>query len=247
MRSGALRLVRALPNPVLMAVTFGADANPAPNLVQGAADGIDWTNLKIVNHVLMGTQAGNNAGTSGPPYDDGAGLFINPNGQPWPPDQDVIATCVITDVGTSGPTYREVEIRLRSAIGPHVNSGYEVNFRCTQDGSQYAEIVRWNSALNSYLLLKEAVSPPGIINGYQVRATMIGSVIAAYQRANAGAGWTTVATYDTATGNDGGTGSNPGGPDTIRFTTGAPGVGTWIRGNTDASKAGFSDALVKAA
>lgn len=216
-----------------MTVTFGADANPAPNLVQGFTTGIDWKDVKIVNNVLIGTQPGNNAGTSGPPFDDSTGFFINPYGQAWPQDQDVVCDCVITDTGTAGPTFRELAVRLRSACTPHINSGYECGWRCTQDGSQYAGITRWNGPLNDFTTVVDATSVVGIINGYQIRATAIGTVLTMYQRANSSLSWSVVCTHDTA-------------GDTPHFLAGAPGVSTWIRGTTDASKAGFSQAVVLA-
>lgn len=240
MRVSGLRLVRAIPQPVSLTMTFGANADPAPNLVQGGAVGLDWQNLKIVSNTLVGTQTGNNAGTSGPPYDDSTGLFIHPTGKVWPADQDVYATTVITDTNTAGPTYRELEIRLRSAIGPHINSGYECLWRCTQNGDQYMQIVRWNGTLNSFDVMKDAVAPPGILSGYQIRAAIVGTVITCYQRANSSLSWSTVVTHDL-------TSSPVTGTIAPIFTAGAPGLGTWIRGNTDASKACFSDAFAVAA
>lgn len=222
-----------------MTVTFGANANPAPNLVQGATVGIDWTDVKIVSNVLMGTQPGNNAGTSGPPYDDSAGLFIHPTGRVWPADQDVTCDCVITDTGTAGPTYRELAVRLRSAIGPHVNSGYELGWRCTQDGSQYAGVTRWNGPLNDFTTIKNAAILPGLLNGYQIRGAIVGTVINMYQRANSGLGWTTILTHDLTSAPEQGTIAPI-------FLSGGPGVSTWIRGTTDASKAGMSAVVVLA-
>lgn len=237
MRSNALRLVRANPEPVSMLITFGADENPisqSGRWICGKTLGSSWQDLKILNNRLYGTQAGNNAGTTGGPYDDATGLIVHPSGKAWPADQDVIGTVGISDTGTAGPTYRELEIRLRSSLVAGICAGYELLWRCTQDGSQYMQIVRWNGARDSFDVLKDAVSPAGILTGYQIRGNITGTLITAYQRANSGLGWTTVTTYDTAN-------------DSPRFKSGAPGAGTWIRGNTDASKHWFESLLVTAA
>src|SRR5262249_46978640 len=64
-------------------------------------------------------------------------------------------------------------------ISPRVNSGYEINFRCTSDGSQYTEIVRWNGPLGNFTYLARAAGP-GIKTGDVVKATMIGNTITVY-------------------------------------------------------------------
>jgi hypothetical protein len=79
----------------------------------------------------------------------------------------------------TGQINEEVELRLRSTISPHVNTGYEVLFRCSHDGSQYAEIVRWNGPLGNFTYVNRT-SGPGIRNGDVVKATIVGNVITSY-------------------------------------------------------------------
>ncbi len=78
-----------------------------------------------------------------------------------------------------GSIYEELELRLRSAISAGSNSGYEINFRCVHNGTQYTEIVRWNGPRGDFTYLARAIGP-GLFNGDVVTATVVGNVITAY-------------------------------------------------------------------
>ncbi|MBS1865003.1 MAG: hypothetical protein JSS69_03725 [Acidobacteria bacterium] len=64
-------------------------------------------------------------------------------------------------------------------MSPHKITGYEVNFRCTSDGTQYVQIVRWNGPLGKFSYIAN-VTGPGLHDGDVVKATITGNKIAAY-------------------------------------------------------------------
>jgi hypothetical protein len=74
--------------------------------------------------------------------------------------------------------FQEVEIRLRSAISPHVCTGYEVFWRCLKTDDGYAEIVRWNGKVGDFTSLKKLVGPEyGVAHGDVVEASIRGNVL----------------------------------------------------------------------
>ena len=77
--------------------------------------------------------------------------------------------------------FQEVELRLRSTLGPHSCTGYEVFWRCLKTGSAYAEIVRWNDKIRDFTSLARKQGPEfGVKNGDVVEATIVGNVIRSY-------------------------------------------------------------------
>ena len=74
--------------------------------------------------------------------------------------------------------FQEVELRLRSAIAPHLCTGYEVFFRCLKTDEGYAEIVRWNGKVGDFTSLKKLVGAHyGVKDGDEVEATVNGNVL----------------------------------------------------------------------
>jgi hypothetical protein len=74
--------------------------------------------------------------------------------------------------------YQEVELRLRSAISPHVCTGYEVFWRCLKTDEGYAEIVRWNGKVGDFTSLQKLIGPQyGVKDGDVVEATIRGNVL----------------------------------------------------------------------
>ena len=137
--------------------------------VNGKDVGIDWANAATTTAVAIGRQSG--AGG----YDDATALLTGN----WGADQSVEAT-VHTKNQNEG-FYEEVELRLRSTLSPHINTGYEVNFRCLKTPRAYVQIVRWNGLVGDFTyLVDKSGAKYGVANGDVVRATIIGSVITAY-------------------------------------------------------------------
>ena len=138
--------------------------------INGHAVGLDWKDVSTRSGLAFG-----NDPSGDPHYDDPTAIVSGV----WGPDQTVQAK-VHTVNQNSNHVYEEVEIRLRTTISPHRNSGYEINFRCTHDGSQYVEIVRWNGRLGDFTYLRQVKGGPGLYDGDVVRASIIGSGITAF-------------------------------------------------------------------
>lgn len=196
--------------------------------ILGGRDGLDWSNIRTTTNLAYGTQAGN----TGPPYDDSVALLTGV----WGADQTVTATVKTTNQNSTA--FCEVELWVRACIGPHWLTGYETNFRCTHDGSQYLGIVRWNGPLNQYTQIVANVNSPtnpGLLDGDTIKVTMIGNTITAYINA------ASIASFDVTT-----AAANPYGP--VAYTSGNPGFGHWYRINgavgTAASDFGLSSFTV---
>jgi hypothetical protein len=176
--------------------------------INGGTTGIDWGNVQTTPGHAFGTVV-----SLGPPYNDSTAVLA----APWPANQTAKAT-VHTVNQTSG-VYEEVELRLRTTITAHSITGYEFNFRCIADGSQYAQIVRWNGALNDFTYV-DSRTGPGLHDGDVVMATAVGS---------------TLTTYINGTAIFSATDST--------FATGHPGIGFYNQGGTLGQNAdyGFED------
>lgn len=106
-----------------------------------------------------------------------------------PANVEVIVTL---DLGTG--TTQEHEILLRAADSDTGVTCYECLYNAAGAAPQ---IMRWNGPLNSFTEITDGASvlnPGAGSSGNQLRATIIGSAIAFYWRANSGSGWTQIAT-----------------------------------------------------
>ena len=158
-------------SPNSYSTNFPATENPISEggrWINGQAVGLDWKDVRTTAGLAYGADA-----TGNPNFNDPTAVLAGT----WGPNQTLQAT--VHSVNQRSNATEEVELRLRSTITAHRNSGYEVNFRCTHDGSQYVQIVRWNGPLGSFTYVNSAVGP-GIRDGDVVKATMIGSTITAY-------------------------------------------------------------------
>jgi hypothetical protein len=162
--------------------------------LNGGANGVNWGNVNTSPGLAYGTTV-----SGGPPYNDSIAVLTGT----WGANQTACGT--VYSVNQGGGTYEEVEIHLRSTITANIANGYEFNFRLTHDGSQYAQIVRWNGALNSFTSLA-LVSGPGISNGDIVCATANGSTLSSSIN-----GVPVVSATDST------------------FTGGSPGMGFWMQ------------------
>ena len=135
-------------------------------------------------------------------YDDSTAILAGA----WSANQ--MAQAQVHTVNQTSSVFEEVELRLRTAISAHSITGYEINFRCTSDGTQYVQIVRWNGPLGDFSILDGRVGP-GLHNGDVVKATIVGSTITAYIN-----GTQVVQVTDST------------------FTSGSPGMGFYIQGGS---------------
>jgi hypothetical protein len=151
--------------------SFPATENPISEggkWINGRTTGLSWADVQTRPGLAFGTNV-----SGGPPYSDPTAVLTGT----WGSNQKAQAT--VHTVNQTSKIYEEVELRLRSAIATYSDTGYEINFRCTSDGSQYVQIVRWNGRLNSYTYVNVATGP-GLHDGDVVMATAIGNTITAY-------------------------------------------------------------------
>jgi hypothetical protein len=95
----------------------------------------------------------------------------------WGSNQFARAT--VHTVRQNSNIYEELELRLRTTIDPHNITGYGIGFRCSSDGSQYVQIVRWDGALANIKYLS-ATTGPGLHDGDVVMGTIRDSTITVY-------------------------------------------------------------------
>jgi hypothetical protein len=157
--------------------------------INGGAVGLDWTNVSTKARLAIGHQVG-------PSYTDATALLAGT----WGPDQMVSAT--VHTVNQNDACFQEAELRLRSAISAHVNTGYEVSFKMSQTSAAYLIIVRWNGPLGNFTYLFKSTRDTkfGIKDGDVISASVVGNVITAYKN---GAQMAQVTDNTFATGNPG--------------------------------------------
>lgn len=197
------------PNPPQLAyftTDFAFTENPlAHGWICGGTVGLDWTNpAALDNGAIPGVAYGTQAGTGA--FDDSIACRTG-----FSPNQT--ATGIIyKDPAFSTTSTREVEILLRWAISPHVARGYECNIAYN---AAYAEIVRWNGALNDFTRLTTSGPGPSVPQtGDVFKAQIIGNVISVFQNGTL---------IVTATDTDGAGGG-------AVWTDGNPGIGFWRGG-----------------
>jgi hypothetical protein len=151
--------------------TFPLTENPISESSQwttGKAVGLDWSDVRTTPGLAFGTQNGSTN------YNDSLAVLKGT----WAANQSATAT-VHTVNQQSGNTFEEVEILLRFTITAHSARGYEFNYSCRHDGSQYLQIVRWNGPFNNWTLL-DSRTGPGLRDGDQIKATVNGSTLTTY-------------------------------------------------------------------
>jgi Divergent InlB B-repeat domain len=145
--------------------TFPLTENPISESsmwLNGAIDGIDWSNVYTSGGNALGTQKLISD------YNDSTALVKGS----WGADQYVKVT--VYNNGTPAANNPEVEIRLRSSISSHSCTGYEVQFSVT--GNYQYRIVKWNGPLDSYSELYIG-GTQALSDGDVIEASMIGSTI----------------------------------------------------------------------
>ena len=191
--------------------------------INGKTDGIDWADVLTKDGLAYGSvtrmavaerrvEQGNLNPSSGEgsipegDYDDPTAVLTGA----WGKNQHGKGT-----VFSKKPTaeyFQEVEIRLRSAIAPHLCTGYEVFWRCLKTDEGYAEIVRWNGKVGDFTSLKKLIGAQyGVEDGDVVEATIRGNVLKGFIN-----GVEVISATDDA------------------FATGSPGIGfNFFVGNTN--------------
>ena len=160
--------------------------------VNGKSEGVDWADVVTENGVVHGgrtrmgvaerrAEQGNLGGSDDEPaapegdYDDPTAVLTGRWGRNQHAKGRVFSRNQTEDY------FQEVELRLRSSIGPHTCTGYEVFWRCLKRDAAYAEIVRWNGAAGEFTSLARMVGREyGVSDGDVVEATIEGNVIRSF-------------------------------------------------------------------
>ncbi|MGC2518239.1 MAG: hypothetical protein WA373_03925 [Burkholderiales bacterium] len=136
--------------------------------INGGAAGLDWTDVSTTPGLAIGRQGGVS-------FSDATALLTGT----WGPDQ--MATATVHTVSQNDACFQEAELRLRSAISAHVNTGYEITFHMSQTSAAYLIIVRWNGPLGSFDYLSRTIGAQfAIKDGDVMSAKIVGNVITAY-------------------------------------------------------------------
>lgn len=135
----------------------------------GGSTGLDWTDVSTTPGLAIGHQVGRG-------FTDATAILTGA----WGPDQTVAAT--VHTVRQNDECFQEVELRLRSALGPHHNRGYEISYKLSRTSDAYLIIVRWNGPFGDFTYLTNQHGRRfGIQEGDVVGASMAGNVITAYR------------------------------------------------------------------
>lgn len=205
--------VRVYPTAATMyQTTFGATENPISEggkWLNGGTDGLDWSDCKTSGGNVVGTQIKNAH------YNDATAVL---NNRTWAENQRVRATVYKNSPSDAGEP--EVEIRLRSVVGAHVNRGYECLF--STNGLYDIQIVRWDG-LDDYHYVGMSAEPHVLADGDVVEADIVGGHIKVWLND------TLMAEADDST-----------------WTDGNPGIGFWniAASQAENDKFGFRDVLM---
>jgi hypothetical protein len=152
--------------------TFGMDEYPIrdhDHWINGGSVGLDWADASVASGLAIGHQ-------SGPSGTDATAILRGT----WRPDQQASARVFFRH--PKEECFQELELRLRSTVSAHVNSGYEVTFRASRTDQAYIIIARWNGPVGNYTFLFTKGGPEyRIRTGDVIAASIVGDTITAYR------------------------------------------------------------------
>lgn len=167
----ATLLLSSLGVALTYTTSFSGTENPiseSGNWINGAATGVDWSNVRKTPGFAFGTQTG-----SGANYTDSLAVLTGS----WGPTQTVQATVHIGTAPTTG--FEEIEVLAHFSISANSAQGYELNCSVNTSASPYMQIVRWNGTVGDFTLLDaKAVGP--CVEGDTIKMTISGTTITAY-------------------------------------------------------------------
>jgi len=170
--------------------------------ISGKKAGLDWADVRVLPGFAYGLEIGGSR-PEREKYDDSTALLTGK----WGPDQTAEATVHRTNKDDD-KAWEEVELRLRSKLGPHNCTGYEVMFRCSKSPQAYCNIARWDGILGAFMMLQENHGAQyGVADGDVIKASIKGEVITIWLN-----GKQIAQTHD------------------YLFTDGNPGIGFYIEG-----------------
>jgi len=168
--SNSVRLTVSLGSQKAYTTTFPIAEKPISeggSWTNGGTVGLDWRDVQTSSGVAIGTDSESTA------LGDSVAVLAGK----WKPDQMAQATVSAGNQNCS--TYEGVELFLRTTVTEHAIAGYKFGFRCTSDGSQYIQILRWNGPIGSWTELG-GNTVPALHNGDVLKAMAVGTTLTAY-------------------------------------------------------------------
>lgn len=234
---------RGLSTPATYSTTFATGTeNPisegGTGWLNGAADGLLWSNVQTTTGHAFGTQTATTHGNCGGcTYNDSWALKNPPAGHSWPNDMFAKGRVFITSrTGWTGN--HEIELQLHGAISGNRARFYEGEMSAI-GGTTYYEIIRWEGpigdpavpcTLNCAFTPLVSVNCTGIEDGTYVKFVASGTVLS-LQTSTDDVNYS-IACGGTATYNTSG--------DSVKYPSGLPGMGFWTNGNGAVNTYGLS-------
>jgi hypothetical protein len=141
------------------------------NWINGAAVGLEWSNVRTAAGLAFGTQTGTATGNA--VYADSTAVLTGT----WGADQEASATVYVGSAPTSSSVFEEVELRLRTTVTANSITGYEINCSVST-ANNYLQIVRWNGPLNNWTQIDGREQHCKNLD--TIKATIKGSTISVY-------------------------------------------------------------------
>jgi hypothetical protein len=205
--------------PKTYQTSFAATEDPISengNWFNGGTVGLNGRNVQTTPGLAFGTNTSPNCSSQNPTgCTDSLAILAGT----WGPNQSACATVFLSPSLSRNSAFYELEVHINMTITANSITGYELNYSMKNNGSQYAQLVRWNGQSGSFTQIDNAVNPPAILNGDMICGSRSGSTIT-FTRNGA-----TLYTFSDST-----------------YTNGAPGIGMFNQGGTlaDNSLYGFS-------
>lgn len=235
--------IKGLSTPATYSTTFttGTEnpiAESGTGWLNGAADGLLWSNVQTTTGKAFGTQsAGTHGNCGGCTYNDSWGLKLPPAGHSWPNDVVIKGRLFITS--RSGWTgNHEVELIQHATISGNRARFYEGEISVV-GGTTYIEIIRWEGpigdiavpcALNCAFTPLVSVNCTGVEDGAYIKFISAGTVLSIQ---------TSTDDVSYATACSGGATYNTSG-DTVKYPSGLPGMGFFTNGSGAVNTYGWS-------
>lgn len=167
--------------------TFTRDEDPIAEdgmWLNGATDGVDWTDVVTNGGVAYGAYARNStpearAEQGNLETDEATGDYDDPTAiltGDWGPDQFLSGRAYIRNA--TEDLFQEIQLRVRYELRAGFCTGYEFIFRALDTPAAYVEIVRWNGVIGDWKSLARSVGAEfGIKDGDLIEGRIVGNVL----------------------------------------------------------------------
>lgn len=138
--------------------------------INGFTTGLDWNDCRTTGGLATLSAVDHQTGD----FNDQTALLVGA----WAPNVRVTAVAKHNPVATVN--FRELELRVRSTLSAHVNSGYEINFGIGALGP-YIQVVRWNGPHGSFDFVNSGLAgAPLVGDGDVCRVDCVGNLITVF-------------------------------------------------------------------